>query len=491
MRVLNIERIQNDPIRIIRRLKMALSKIEALNRDELLKTHDATLKVLEQTGVVFDDEEAMELFKKHGAKVNGKIVHFPPEMVENAIEASPSTFDWVGRDDAYTVSVAGGHKQVIGPTMSAVSILDEETGIKRSSVAEDAVNFMKLHHASDVIQIVGLNTVEPTDIAPEERHLRMCYEALKNTTKPLLNYTVMNYAQQAIDLFDMLELAYGKIDRAVVGHTMCPFSPLQYEGPVMEVLREFAKRKQPILVSPCALTGLTAPIDLLGSAVQQNAENLALLTYVHLFSPGTPVVVSPHNNIGYMAKATNAWGSPEAILASIPCFQLAIDMYKIPCRVIGGVSTSKKVDYQAAIETTQNIMMSLLGGVDIAYINTGCLDNLLTLSYTKHIMDEEILSRVLAIRNGVPFSEEALSVDMIHEVGHGGTYLMHPRTMERFRDRWVPMVSDWDVANGEDETIEVRAKKRWKTILENAPESFLDEELDKELKVMLEQKLKK
>lgn len=470
---------------------MALKNLEALTKAELVRMHEASLKVLEQTGVVFDDEESLELFKKHGAKINGKIVHFPPQMVEAAIEATPASFEWAGRDPKYNVTVGGGNKQVIGPTMSAVRILDEETGKKRPSVAKDAVNFMKLHHASDVIQVVGLNTVEPTDIQPEARHLRMCYEALKNTTKPLLNYTVMNHAQQAIDLFEMLELAYGEVNGPIVGHTMCPFSPLQYEGPVMEVLREFAKRGQPILVSPCALTGLTAPIDLLGSAVQQNAENLALLTYVHLFSPGTPVVVSPHNNIGYMAKATNAWGSPEAILASIPCFQLATDMYKVPCRVIGGVSTSKKVDYQAAIETTQNIMLSLLGGVDMAYINTGCLDNLITLSYTKHIMDEEILSRILSIRNGVPFSEEALSVDDIHEVGHGGTFLLHPRTMEHFRDRWIPMVSDWDVAIGEEETIEVRAGKRWRSIIEHAPESLLDADLDRAVQALLGKKLGK
>ena len=36
--------------------------------------HEQSLKVLAESGCVFDDDKAIEIFKKHGAKVDGRCV---------------------------------------------------------------------------------------------------------------------------------------------------------------------------------------------------------------------------------------------------------------------------------------------------------------------------------------------------------------------------------------------------------------------------------
>lgn len=42
----------------------------------------------------------------------------------------------------------------------------------------------------------------------------------------------------------------------------------------------------------------------------------------------------------------------------------------------------------------------------------------------------------------VCFDEEALALDVIHEVGPGGQFLSHHHTMKHWRELWVPSLFD-------------------------------------------------
>ena len=66
--------------------------IRIFNKSKLGRIHDATVKVLEETGVIFKSEEALEIFKRHGAKVDGEVVKISSRMLENAVDQSPSNF---------------------------------------------------------------------------------------------------------------------------------------------------------------------------------------------------------------------------------------------------------------------------------------------------------------------------------------------------------------------------------------------------------------
>ena len=54
--------------------------------------HQASLQVLEKTGIFVEDETARELFGSCGARVDEKssIVKLPAAMVEDAIESAPA-----------------------------------------------------------------------------------------------------------------------------------------------------------------------------------------------------------------------------------------------------------------------------------------------------------------------------------------------------------------------------------------------------------------
>ena len=54
--------------------------LKVFTDDELYEIHLATLEVLEKTGLLFDDEEALEVLDGGGAIIDksSKIVKFPP-----------------------------------------------------------------------------------------------------------------------------------------------------------------------------------------------------------------------------------------------------------------------------------------------------------------------------------------------------------------------------------------------------------------------------
>ena len=73
--------------------------------------------------------------------------------------------------------------------------------------------------------------------------------------------------------------------------------------------------------------------------------------------------------------------------------------------------------------------------------------------------------------------------------------MTHPVTLEHCRERWFPKVSYWgtyeDWAQAGSEDVALRANKKYKQILRDAPPSLIDDALDRELKAYMDSELKK
>ncbi|MBT4287868.1 MAG: trimethylamine--corrinoid methyltransferase, partial [Deltaproteobacteria bacterium] len=230
----------------------------------------------------------------------------------------------------------------------------------------------------------------------------------------------------------------------------------------------------------------SGPISLLGTAVLQNVELLAGIVLAQMTRPGAPVVYATASTTGYMKTGAFAAGTPEAMLINTPNIQMGNDYYNLPTRTMCGITHSKELDVQAGYETMMSLMMGVLSGANIGVQCVGTLDGLMTLSYEKMIIDQEIISRALRIQRGIEVSSEDLAVEAIQQIGAGGTYLMHPTTVKECRNMWLPSISDWNSFEGWEATgsedIIVRANRKYKEILEKAPASLLDPDIEATLK---------
>ena len=59
--------------------------------------HESALRVLERTGVLVQDDEAVELLRSRGAYCDGRRVRLDEDLVQHALATAPSSFVLAGR----------------------------------------------------------------------------------------------------------------------------------------------------------------------------------------------------------------------------------------------------------------------------------------------------------------------------------------------------------------------------------------------------------
>jgi len=463
------------------------SNFRLLKTETLSKIHDTSLDILTSTGVVFQSKECLDIFKRHGAKVEGQIVFIPAEMVEKAVTSSPETFQWQALNDERSINVGRNQEGIhVAMNNGPIYIQDLDRG-RRPGTMEDLVNLYKLGQHSPTCSIVGQIPVEPGDVKNPHRYLDIFKQLLHHTDKPLLGY--VGTQKQINQMFDMVKLYMGDAaclnKKNLVGVSLNPLSPLQYDEIPCETILAYAKQGQPIMALTCAMAGVTAPVDPMGTVVLQNVEILAGLVLSQLIHEGTPFVYSPGSAIPDMRTANYITGSPVSNHINMAGIQLATERYGLPTRCMAGLTDSKIIDCQAGFETMQNYLMLAMSGVHMVNECFGILDAIMTVSYEKFIIDEEIMSRAARVVKGMDSFEDDLSKNIIKEVGHGGSYLMHPTTLKYCRHFWSPGVSEtgnfdnWKKKGAQD--IAQKANKRFKEILGSCPDMIIDKQVSVDL----------
>lgn len=90
------------------------------------------MDILQTVGMEFDHNEACEVFKKHGAKVDGHKVYIPRKMVEDALKLAKPSFEYTSHK--CTKTVGKGSKLLfrwpdIFIIMTMVKFVNVRTGI--------------------------------------------------------------------------------------------------------------------------------------------------------------------------------------------------------------------------------------------------------------------------------------------------------------------------------------------------------------------------
>ena len=87
----------------------------------------------------------------------------------------------------------------------------------------------------------------------------------------------------------------------------------------------------------------------------------------------------------------------------------------------------------------QRIQTALLARTNLNH-DVGYLEAGLANSPEYMVLANELIRMNRAFSRGVRFDDDALAVDVIHEVGPGGQFLSHEHTMRHWRELWVPQL---------------------------------------------------
>src|SRR3546814_15588439 len=106
-------------------------------------------------------------------------------------------------------------------------------------------------------------------------------------------------------------------------------------------------------------------------------------------------------------------GTPEPTLVSLACGQLARRI-GIPYRTGGSLCDSKVPDAQAAYESAQTLLPTLLANTNFVLHGAGWLEGGLASGYEKFVMDTDQLGMMQKLSGGVDLSENGQEIGRAH-----------------------------------------------------------------------------
>jgi len=474
-------------------MKANLTKIEGtqfrvLSLNQIKKIHLATLEVLERTGVRIGCQEGFDLLREGGCKTEGDVVHFPPHLVEWAINSAPSQVLLWNRLGNKKLALGGRNTYFgLGPTL--LNMIDLETGKRRVFKREDTAKAAKVADALPNIDwVMGLGTI--SDVPPQYSD-RFEFEAMvKNTSKPIV---IWNYTKEGLkDSMEMASAVVGGkenlLKRPFLISYAEPISPLTGDRAATEKLLLAAEYGIPIIHTPCIQSGASAPVTLAGALVSANAENLSSLVIAQLKRKGTAFLMGGVITIMDMRDAQMSYGAPELSLA-LSGFTDIAHYYGVPTWGTAGCSDSKLPDEQAAVEATFSSLFSMLSGANLVH-DVGYLESGKTGALEMIVMVDEILGYIRRITRGIEVNEETLAIDAIEEVGPGGHFLTHSHTLRNFRkELWQPDLSDrqsWSKwVEGGKKRMEDRTREKTQLILKTHTPAPLSSQAEEKIQEVI------
>ena len=399
-------------------------------------------RILDEIGMDFrGDPETLELFKKHGARVDGERVRFDPGWCRHKIRAAPSVFTQYARNPERSIQI-GGDAQVYAPSFGPPFAHDMENG-RRYATIEDFRNITKLHHQLGAVNHSGGVVVEPVDVPVPLRHLHMAHAHLTMNDKPFMG--AVTAPERAQDTIEMCRIAMGSafVDQNCVLYSVVNTNaPLVMDETMLWALKEYARAGQCTVVSPFVLGGAMSPVSVAATLSQVLAEVMASVALIQLIRPGAPAAFGTFFSPISLKTGAPTFGTPEGTQFQM-CAKTLADRLGLPFHSVGGLTASKIPDAQAGYESQAQLMGAAMAGVNFIIHATGCLEGLLTTGYEKIVMDADRCSAMQRFIGGVDFSEAAQAMDAFYEVEPGGHFLGARHTQDNFETAfWMGEMSD-------------------------------------------------
>ena len=468
---------QTRDVTMLPALKRGIPLTEPMSAEQIAQIDQASMAILEDVGVVFRDEIALEDWRRVGADVRGETVHLDRALVRELIGSIPETFTYHARNPAHKLPFGKDHSIFI--PMTGAPFLRDLDDVRRNPTLDDLANFHKLSHMLPAMHSSAHHIVEPYDHPISQRHLRITYSSMKHSDKTFMGMTTS--PKNAEDVLDMAAILFGEefIDTHPVVTGNCNGnSPLVWDETMLGALRAFSRRNQPVLCSPFVLGGANTPASVAPTVAQLNAEALSALAYTQVIRKGAPAIYGHYLSTVSMKSGAPMAGTPEISLMNMMIGQMA-RFYGVPWRTSNTLGGAKTFDAQAGYESATTLMAVMMSGANYIWHSAGWNEAGMHCSMSKFVVDAEQCAMAYRMAQGVNWDDFDEGLAAVRDIGPGGHYLGHPHTLENFqRAFFMPELFDnnsieqWQAEGGVE--INERALNQARTMLGEYEEPKLD-----------------
>ncbi|MBE9523663.1 MAG: trimethylamine methyltransferase family protein [Chloroflexi bacterium] len=414
-------------------------RFQMLTDDQIQELYDGVLHVLEYTGLEVHHEESLEILKKAGAWVDGKMVRIPSYLVRKSLDLAPRSFTVFARDGNPENNIhIGPGRSHFGPGPTCPNFIDVETMERRPYVKSDVPNVANVVDALPNIDFCeSLGTVG--DVHYDLGALYEFAGMFPNTSKPIVAWSYDKYDSAGIHEIAITEAggqdAFERRPNYI--HYCEPLSPLVSTGEALDKLIFAAKHRIPLIFTPCPIAGGTAPVTAAGIIIQGAAESWMGLVIAQAIQPGLPFIMGGVFSVMDMSSMILSYGAPELSLMMAGLTELA-HFAGLPLWQTGGCTDSKTFDEQAIIEGSLSVYFSALTGGDLCH-DVGYTESAMTGSVFQLTAMDESIGYARRITRGIEVNEETLAVKVIDNVGPNGHYLREQHTRDHYKTEfWYP-----------------------------------------------------
>jgi trimethylamine--corrinoid protein Co-methyltransferase len=179
------------------------------------------------------------------------------------------------------------------------------------------------------------------------------------------------------------------------------------------------------------------------------------------------------------------FAGPEQALMAIAMTQMG-KHYGLPVYINVGLTDSKAVDAQAGMEAGITLVCGALAGADIfGHLGISGVDQASSLDML--LMQHELIGFVERMMRGMRIDDETIALDVVKEVGVGGTFMDQAHTVRHFREElWFPRLLDrqfYDAwSQGGATTMADRCRQEKERILADHRPEPLPDDVEKEVR---------
>lgn len=334
--------------------------------DELIeRILDEALHLLEAKGITLHHRPLLERLADIGCPVDMKRrwVGLRPDIVQSCIRSCPGEvklWDLAGTE----ACSLGGDRVHFTPGSAAIKFLDYATGRMRPATAADMLACGRLVEQLDAIDYSS-TAIVPCDVPAHIGDSIRLYALLRTTTKAIVTGA---FSLEGFDVMTDLQLAVrGSRDalreRPFCVFSVCPTSPFKWSDVTADNTMKCAELGVPVEFIAMPLSGLVAPVSLVGCVIQHTVETLSGIVLSQTTRPGAPILYGGSPGIFDMRSMAASVSALEAQM--ICCATAEVGKHLgLPTQAYIGMSDSKALDAQAGFESGTGFYLAALAGIN-------------------------------------------------------------------------------------------------------------------------------
>ncbi len=457
-----------------------------LSDHQLNDLQEATLKVLEEVGVLFPSEKALNIFEEHGADVDRgtQVVKISRELLFNALASVPRYPILGARDPLYDLQTKAGVTYLTSDGCGHQTV-DFWTGERRASSKADVAMMARI---GDYLPSISFNwTIVSAQDCGITSPLHEIEAVWNNSVKHYQSVTLMG-AERCRYGVEMATVLRGSLEevrrRPPLSLIVCTIAPLVQDKEAIEGAMVMAEAGIPVVFLSMPTIGTTAPATYAGALVVGDAETISAAVLMQLVNPGTSVFHSIMH--AWADPRTAAYvGYPQDQRARYAPVEIAHHWGLPSLGGAFGTETAALDDWQSAAEVAIDPFLAGLSGAEIV-TGIGLRDTYTLLYPEAIILDDDLYQRARHHLKEMVVNPETIAFDVIANVGPGGHFLSQKHTRIHMRTAMKRAIThELDSASKYRNPREVaREKVAW--ILKNHHPEPLDQSVQDELLIILQ-----